>query len=181
MQSLSVSRNAADAVFRPNFPALHAEGFILTLEGTENPAESFAALRERSSSGKALPLWRLVCRTESGALAGGGALAFPAREDVPSPRQLPHPVLGEWISALRYTGHGWVESGPPTVMTGYSEERILALLWTGLRRVLCRNGIHFLVGAAPAGTLALEMAVQRGARLLEPHAAQSRRHFLYVD
>ncbi len=181
MNPVPKRRSASGAHPRPNFPAFHEEGFALTLEEAGDPAESFSALRAHSNSGKPLPLWRLACRTDSGVLAGGLALAFPERDDTPSPRHLPHPVLGEWISALRYTGHGWVETGSPVVMAGYSEERVTGALWTGLQRILRRNGIHFLVGVAPSGSMALEIAVQRGARLLEVHADAPSRHFLYVE
>jgi hypothetical protein len=43
-----------------------------------------------------------------------------------------------------------------------------------------RNGLDFMVGAAPNGSLALDMALRRGASILESGLPEAPRYFLYV-
>jgi hypothetical protein len=170
----------------PNFPPCSHEAFTLEWipEGAAPSFQDpvFSPLRSRSASGLALPVGTLVCRaTETGGhLAGGCAVAFPRQDDAPSPRHLPHPVLGEWISALRYTGCSWVEAGAFAVSPGFSEEQVLDALWNGLERLMKRNGVNFLVGAAPGSSLALDRALRQGARALEPSAPGALRYFVYA-
>jgi hypothetical protein len=171
---------------RPNFPPCPHDAF--TLEWIQESSHSafqsaaFPPLRSRSGSGLALPVGGLVCRpTETeGVLAGGCAVVFPRQDDTPSPRHLPHPVLGEWISALRYTGCSWIETGVFAVNPGFSEEQVLDALWSGLERLMKRNGVNFLVGAAPQASLALDRAQRQGARALEPAAPGALRYFVYA-
>jgi hypothetical protein len=169
----------------PNFPSYRQGSFALEIETVPlTHAElTFSPLRPRSESGQPLPRWELVCRTAAGSMVGGCAVALPpGRGDAPSPQQAPHPVIGEWLSALRYTGYSWLECGPFAVAPGFPEEGVAALLWEGLLRLMRRNGVSFLVGTAPTGSLLLDMALKRGARALEPSAhGQVPRYFLYVD
>jgi hypothetical protein len=157
---------SSDSFQRPNFPPLRQDGFILEVEANQSlPGRpSFFPLRPQSNSGKPLPLWELHCKSLSGA----------------SPRQFPHPVLGEWISALRYTGLSWLEVGLMAIAAGFSEEGVIAALWEALPRLMERNGVSFLIGTAPTGSLALDMALRSGARVLEPFTAGASRYFLYV-
>jgi hypothetical protein len=167
----------------PNFPPCTQQGFTLEwLPEAALPGELAALepLRERSGSGSRLPWGALVCRAETGALAGGCAVALPALDDVPSPRHMPHPVLGEWISALRYTGCAWTEAGVPLVRPGFSEEQVLDALWTGLERLMQRNGASFLVGAAHGSSLVLDRALRQGARALESAGAGLPLYFIYA-
>ncbi len=168
---------------RPIFPSLRHESFVLDVENGQTFPEALklTPLRPQSNSGKPLPVWELHCRSLSGTLAGGCAIALPSsRGDSPSPRQFPHPVLGEWISALRYTGLSWVECGPLAVASGFSEEGVVAALWEALPRLMERNGVSFLIGTAATGSLTLDMALRSGARVLEPFTAGASRYFLYV-
>jgi hypothetical protein len=170
---------------RPNFPPCSHEAFTLEWlpKGSAFSSQdaAFSPLRSRSGSGLALPVGALVCRVAAeDRLAGGCAVAFPRPDDTPSPRHLPHPVLGEWISALRYTGCSWIEAGAFAVSPGFSEERVLDALWNGLERLMKRNGVHFLVGAAPGSSLALDRALRQGARALEPSAPGALRYFVYA-
>jgi hypothetical protein len=169
----------------PNFPPCAHEAF--TLDWVQDGSAAFLQvpslnpLRRLSGSGLALPIGALVCRAEAdGLLAGGCAVAFPQRDDAPSPRHLPHPVLGEWISALRYTGCSWIEAGVFAVNPGFSEEQVLDALWTGLERLMKRNGVNFLVGAAPESSLTLDRALRQGARALEPSVPGALRYFVYA-
>ncbi len=175
---------APDALEQPNFPAYRQGSFNVDIE-SPLPAKSelaFEPLRPRSESGQPLPRWELVCRTLAGLAAGGCAITLPrGRTESPSPQQAPHPVIGEWLSALRYTGHRWIECGPFTIAAGFPEEGVAELLWEALVRLMHRNGVSFLVGTAPAGSLLLDMALRRGARALEPSAhGQIQRYFLFV-
>ena len=168
---------------RPNFPPCPHQAFLLEWAFEEGFAPSFQALRTLSGSGLPLPRGALLCRTVAEGedrVAGGCAVAFPQPDDTPSPRHLPHPVLGEWISALRYTGCLWVEAGVFSVSPGFSEEQVLDALWEGLERLMKRNGVNFLVGAAPESSLALNRALRQGARALEPSAPGALRYFVYA-
>lgn len=169
----------------PNFPPCAEENFRLEwLADSSNASPSdgsvaFAPLRARSGSAPALHRGALACLA-SEVLAGGCAVHFPRPDEVPSPRHLPHPVLGEWISALRYTGCPWIEAGPFEVRPGFSEEQVLDALWSGLERLMKRNGVGFLVGAAPEASLALDRALRQGARALERSTPGSLRYFVYA-
>lgn len=162
----------------PNFPACRLEGFTLTLVARDASTPGPLSL----PAGRTAPAWELRAVLETGAsgdVAGACVLALsPAGGEAPSPRQTPHPVLGEWFSALRYTGCLWMEAGEFSVRPGFSEEAVLKALWEGLQRLMQRNGVTFLVGAAPASSLALDHALRQGARLLEPTGAM--RYFLYA-
>ena len=169
---------------RPNFPSFRHEGYSLEVVESWNLQESihFVPLRPRSESGRLLSVWELQCRNASGELAGGCAIALPpGRGDSSSPRQLPHPVVGEWISALRYTGLNWLECGPVAVAPGFPEEDVVAALWEGLSRLMARNDVSFLIGIAQEGSLELDMALRRKSRVLEPLATGPTRYFLYVE
>jgi hypothetical protein len=163
----------------PNFPPCPYQAFTLEWLSEDGAKPSLQALRTRSGSGLLLPMGSLVCRSED-VLAGGCAVAFPQQDDAPSPRHLPHPVLGEWITALRYTGCLWIEAGVFEVSPGYSEEQVLDALWEGLERLMKRNGVNFLVGAAPESSLALNRALRQGARALEPSTPGALRYFVYA-
>jgi len=175
---------------QPNFPPCADQNFTLEWISSEAAAQAsvpvFMPLRARSGSGSTLPLGALVCRARpeagpaQGIIAGGCAVAFPRQDDTPSPRHMPHPVLGEWISALRYTGCLWIEAGAFEVAPGFSEEQVLDALWNGLERLMKRNGAGFLVGAAPEASLALNRALRQGARALEPSAPGALRYFVYA-
>jgi hypothetical protein len=168
---------------RPIFPVFRHEGFVLEVEEGQKFAEAiyFSPLRPHSNSGKPLPMWELHCRSLTGSLAGGCAIVLPpSRGDFPSPRQFPHPVLGEWISALRYTGLNWLECGPMGIAPGFSEESVITALWEALPRLMERNGVSFLIGTAATGSLALDTALRSGARVLEPFTAGALRYFLFV-
>jgi hypothetical protein len=172
--------------FHPNFPPCPDQGFVLEWAEADalatDPAQPvFQSLRLRSGSGTMLPMGALVCRDgANGLLAGGCAVAFPPADDTPSPRYMPHPVLGEWISALRYTRCLWMEAGLPVVCPGFSEERVLDALWTGLERLMKRNGMTFLMGAAPDSSAALQRALRQRARTLESASAGAMRYFVYA-
>jgi len=173
-------KNSRVAV-RPNFPPVKQGDFWLDIEN-ENEANEIVMppLRAQLGSRPVSPLWKLTSRSANGLVAGGCAVALPQNGEQPSPRQLPHPVLGEWISALRYTGLSWMECGSLVVAPGFSEEAVIDSLWEGLTRLMDRNGVSFLIGTAPVASLALEMTLGRGARALEPFTAGSSRYFLYV-
>jgi hypothetical protein len=176
------TRMISSHMTQPNFPPCADQGFLLEWRPDDaRPSHEpfFQPLRSQSGSGLALPLGSLLCAVE-GATAGGCAVAFPRQDDVPSPRHMPHPVLGEWISALRYTGCLWIEAGVFEVRPGFSEEKVMDALWTGLERLMKRNGASFLVGAAPEASLALERALRQGARALEPSAPGALRYFVYA-
>ena len=175
-QQTQETRMISTDIAHPNFPPCAHQNFSLEWAA---PEPVFPALRTRSGSGNLLPVGALVCRNED-TLAGGCAVAFPRQDDVPSPRHLPHPVLGEWISALRYTGCRWIEAGVFSVSPGYSEEQVLDALWNGLELLMKRNGVNFLVGAAPESSLALNRALRQGARALEPSSPGSLRYFVYA-
>jgi len=168
---------------QPNFPPCTDQNFTLEWRTVEalpaTVSRAFTPLRACSGSGSALPLGALVCAHE-GTIAGGCAVAFPRQDDTPSPRHMPHPVLGEWISALRYTGCLWIEAGTFEVAPGFSEEQVLDALWNGIERLMKRNGAGFLVGAAPESSLALNRALRQGARALEPSAPGALRYFVYA-
>jgi len=66
------------------------------------------------------------------------------------------------------------------IAAGFSEEGVIAALWEALPRLMERNGVSFLIGTAPTGSLALDMALRSGARVLEPFTAGASRYFLYV-
>jgi hypothetical protein len=171
---------------QPNFPPCADQNFRLEWVPASGDPQAFTPLRSRSGSGQAMPHGALVCLTPSpedpalSVIAGGCAVAFPHQEDAPSPRHIPHPVLGEWISALRYTGCLWIEAGVFDVRPGFSEEQVMDALWTGLERLMKRNGAGFLVGAAPESSLALDRALRQGARALEPSAPGALRFFVYA-
>lgn len=179
METLKTSRAP---VQRPNFPPARNGDFTLEIESWPGLKAGIPImpLRPQSGSGTSLPVWELQSVSSTGVLTGGCAVALPPRGDFPSPRQLPHPVLGEWISALRYTGLNWMECGPLAVAAGFSEEAVIESLWEGLSRLMDRNGVSFLIGTAPTASLALEMALARGARVLEPFSTSPTRYFLYV-
>jgi hypothetical protein len=163
----------------PNFPPCRLEGFTVSLVARGLSGAGPVSL---PAAGKVAPLWELrVAGEGSGenAEAGSCVLAFSqAGGEAPSPRQVPHPVLGEWFSALRYTGCLWMEAGTFSVRPGFSEEAVLKALWEGLQRLMQRNGVTFLVGAAPSASLSLDHALRQGARLLEPTGAV--RYFLFA-
>jgi hypothetical protein len=169
---------------RPNFPPFRENGFYVDVKGEPDLQEilRLVPLRPFSESGRALPRWELQCRTASDMLAGGCIIALPfGRGDFPSPRQLPHPLLGEWISALRYTGLKWLECGQIAVAPGFSEENVCGILLEGLSRLMKRNDVTFLIGEAATGSLVLDMAIRRGARVLEPFVPSPVRYFLYTE
>ena len=169
---------------RPNFSSFHHEVFTLDVEDgrVAGKAPRFAPLRPRSGSGIPIPRWELCCRTASGEIAGGCALSLPLAEEEPtSPRQIPHPVLGEWVRALRYTGLNWLECGPIVVNPGFSEEGVVAATWAALSVLMKRNDASFLVGTATEGSLALDMALRCKARVLEPLVMGPIRYFLFVE
>jgi hypothetical protein len=168
----------------PNFSAFREGGFALNVENGRTSKEDLrlVPLRPQSKRGGEFPLWELRCRKTSGFLAGGCALSLSlAGGDFPSPREIPHPVLGEWLIALRYTGLNWLECGPISVAPGFSEEGVANALWEGLSRLMRRNDASFLVGTAPVNSLFLDMAVRRGARVLEHYVPGSSRYFLYAE
>jgi hypothetical protein len=157
------------------------DGFALELAPADSAKPGFPPLRPLSISGKPLPAWELACLAAGGAAAGGCRVTLPpGRGDLPSPKQAPHPVIGEWLSALRYTGFDWVECGHFETTPVFSDEGVAALLWEGLLRLMRRNGLDFMVGAAPNGSLALDMALRRGASILESGLPEAPRYFLYV-
>ena len=53
-------------------------------------------------------------------------------------------------------------------------------LWNGLERLMKRNGVDFLVGAAPESSPALDRALRQGARALEPSTPGALRYFVYA-
>ena len=174
-----ISMHSRPLEAHPNFPPCPYEAFTLEWASEVGSQLALQALRTLSGSGLQLPMGSLVCRSEKG-LAGACAVAFPQQDDAPSPRHLPHPVLGEWISALRYTGCRWIEAGVVSVSPGFSEEQVLDALWEGLERLMKRNGVNFLVGAAPESSVALDRALRQGARALEPSAPGALRYFVYA-
>ena len=178
---MSIVKSSQALASRPNFPPYRLGDFTLELENESiaQPGLYIVPLRPLSGSEPAA-VWKLCCRTNSGTLAGGVAIVVPLRGDSASPRSLPHPVLGEWISALRYTGLNWMECGAVSVAPGFPEEGVMAALWEGLSRLMERNGVSFLIGTAPFASLALDMSLSRGARVLEPFASGNSRYFLFV-
>ena len=169
---------------RPNFSSIRHDTFTLDVEDgrISSGGHHFIPLRPQFASGSLSSQWELRCRAVSGELAGGCALFLPSRnEDPPSPRQVPHPVLGEWIRALHYTGLNWVECGSIVVAPGFSEEAVVAALWAAWSILMKRNDVSFLVGTAPDASLPLDMALMKGCRILEPCAVGPLRYFLYVE